>query len=99
MRMKIKEIKEGQYDSGASISRGDKIRSFTSIMVIGFLGFAIGNFGDIDHLFEGQVRTWGHDWHFPCVIFGIMGIAFISGQIFVVLNRIRKSREYAKEIS
>ena len=35
-------------------------------------------FPDIDHLFEGQARTWGHDWHYPCFILAIVAIAYIG---------------------
>ena len=53
-----------------------KVRIFASYFLAGIAGSAIGAIlPDSDHLIEGQARTWGHDWRFPCFLFAVVFLA------------------------
>lgn len=55
-----------------------KVREFALVILCGLAGITLGaNGGDIDHIFKGQARTWGHDFSFPVIVFSIVGFAHL----------------------
>mgnify|MGYP006871786241 CR=1 FL=1 len=75
-------------DSRTHSDRGSR-KSDPALMVLaGLAGIAVGAWlPDADHFFQGQARTWGHTWYFPLVVSGIILLAFICRQVFVVLKK------------
>ncbi len=59
-----------------------KMRLFTRLFCIGMVAIAAGSWlPDIDHLFKGQGRTWGHHLPVPAIICGIVVVALIGRQV------------------
>lgn len=55
-----------------------KVRNLASLILVGLTGIAFGAWSpDLDHMFEGQARTWGHYYSFPIIVCSVVVFAYL----------------------